>query len=70
MKIQYRVCDICGQKMDFNDYYTLKIDSKSKKRELKNDWKWIDICDECKADIESLMKTKVKREIIKFKEEK
>ena len=67
-KIEYRVCDICGQKMDVNDYYTLKIDSKSKKAKLKSDWKWLEICQVCKTDIEELIKSK-KRKTIVFEEE-
>lgn len=65
MKIEYRICDVCGQKMDINDYYTLKIDSKSKKAKLKSDWKWLEICPTCKADVEDLIKSK-KRKTIAF----
>ena len=68
MKIEYRICDICGQKTDVLDYYTLKIDSKSKKQNLKSDWKWLDICNECKSDVENLIKSKNKRKTIVFEE--
>lgn len=70
MKIQYRVCDICGQNMDLHDYYTLKIDCKSQKRALKSDWSWRDICDECKTEIEKLLQSRTKRIEIKLEEEK
>ena len=66
MKIEYRVCDICGQKMDVNDYYTLKIDSKSKKAKLKSDWKWLEICQVCKTDVEDLIKSKNKSKTIRL----
>lgn len=69
MKIEYRVCDICGQKTDIHDYYALKIDSKSKKQNLKDNWKWLDICNECKTDIEDLIKSKNKRKTIILGEE-
>lgn len=70
MKIEYRVCDICGQNMDLLDYYTLKIDCKSQKRALKGNWSWRDICDECKDKVEKLLQSRAKRNEIKFEEEK
>ena len=67
MKYQYRVCDICGMKMDVNDYYVLKIDSKSQKHDKKGDWKWLDCCDACKEAVEKLIKERTKGQQINFK---
>lgn len=65
MKYQYRVCDICGMSMDLYDYYQIKIDCKSQKSDKKDDWKWLDCCNECKEAVEELLQER--NRIIKFK---